>query len=1254
MARNYLLTNKDTLETRRKSLEVFSKGLYSKLIENETYPYNWISEERGSFVDAHSDTYTIPKGTGSYYDILAYTSGIGIRKEKQYQNVEFGSDEDVQQTYDSSLWSYHKMDVSNGLYDNYYDYALNAYNYYKIQTVYRSVLNRRDYYDLFDPTKVETYFTYDENDDGVGVFRDWNVYKNIPTIESINDTINPNSEINDTALGQISNVINKYMMAGVFDYYKNRGEKQPGITEGIDSKFGMRPENLGKNDSSYGFVYGWRWENYDGSVRSGRTTAEILKLNSEAVVSEDLSNILEAIKEDYRKEGQNPSDKKGINTWKYFLKSIANNKTTISSKDIKKENKGYTPKESDRYVKYKWPDAVQLGGKISAITITPSKEVDDFPAESNKGTKVSQIVPDNAGGGLDPGSDLLYKTKQIFSQNKISSLIGRSSILEDEDEINDIDPTTDTVLLKSKAKPKANPRGRAIYNGRFYRTWTKDKERRYGSHNTQIRHGEMEKYQEAINRFRVTVDGKGNMSASPKYLLDNTVLKKSGYVRIAPTLEDFIANPKCTSKTMLSIENLAWKDCAKSNFSEGELGPNGGRIMWFVPYGLTFNETVAVSWNSDRFIGRGEKIFTYAKTRRDANLGFKILVDYPSTINNYSAKGTVNNPNGRDTDTLHYDILRYFAGCETKKKVTPPPLPPTPQPVDNVEPEEKPSEGNKIIISVYFPNNYTGHYGDDAWRESPAADFKKVEKYLKSRSLQKDYKHNFMLYDEDFFKYLMGGYNTEVSKSQNGIRGYLTATKSERDNGISNEDQTYGKSVSVNKKESPNDCFYRVDYDYQTANEHDRKISEFRTMELRTEDNYMDFAEQGEFDKQTLNLNMHNNRYTLFDLKYALKEIGNEQTIVDKSVLDLDSKVYEKKLSGFTDQSKVDLLKRLLRGEVKVNKVEYLGVATTQDKKNSPSLAWRRANTLKGFFLKLFSPFNQLEVFRGKVGINDNTPEDIKSVNFLSSKELRRADIEIEYNPSEIVGEDIIRKETITTTPQANESSEDSVVPDLVGLEWMNFHDITPETNLEDESVFEKQRHFGPAYHSTTPEGFNARLNFLHQCTRQGHTSTASDTVNTGSAGNLGFGRMPVCILRLGDFIYSKVIINSLNINFGRNGGMLWDMNPEGIGVQPMYADVTMSITFIGGQSLKGPLPRIQNGVSFNYYANTPAYDPRAQQFTGDTVYNGEKVRKVGETTQKEDAYIDKETTSTTAAPTVESTETPNEDNGGSILDMSR
>lgn len=1232
MARNYLLTNKDTIETRRKSLEVFSKGLYSKLFENETYPYNWISGERESFVDTHSDTYTTPNGTGKYYDLLGYTKGIGIRKEKQYQNVEFGSDEDVQHTYDSSLWSYHKMEVSNGQYDNYYDYALNAYNYQKTQGLYRAILNRRDYYGLFDPNRVETYFTYDEDDDGVGVFRDWNIYENLPVIESINDTINPNSEVNDTALGQISNVINKYMMAGTFDYYRRRGEKEPGITKGIDHKLGMRPENMDENGSSYGFVQSWRWENNAVSARNGKTTAEILGLSADAIVSTDLARTLESIKKYEPKEI--PEGQNGINTWKYFLKSVSYNKNKKLDGDFIKENEGYTPKADERYAKYEWlTPGERLGGKNSGITIVPTKDI-EFPGESNKTTKVSQTVPDDKGDVMDPGSDILSKTKALFSLNKIPTLVGRSSALEDEDRINDIDPTTDTVLFKSKASPKANPRGRAIYDGTFYRTWTKEK--RYGPQDTRIRHGEMDKYQEALKRFRFTVDSKGKLGASPAYLLDNTVLKKNGYVRIVPTMEDHALGRDTNYKTMLSIENLAWKDCEKSNFTDGELGPHGGRIMWFIPYNLTFNETIAVTWNNDKFIGRGEKIFTYAKTRRDANLGFKLLVDYPSTINNYSAMGIDNDPKGKQIDSLHYDILRYFAGCETKKRVTPPPAPPTIPPTDNIEPEENPGNGNKITISVYFPNNYTGHYYSAAFQTS------EVEK-----------KRPFTSYDPDFFKYLMGGYNTEVTYAateyQPEIRGYLTATESIRENGISSSDETYGKSILVNKDGQTDKCYYRVDYDYQNQNQHDRNIK-FRTMELRPS-NYMDFAEQGEYGKQTLNLNMHNNRYTLFDLKYALEEIKAEsgQTEIDERVLDLSPGVYGKKISGFTDQNNVELLKRLLRGELKINKVRYLGVATKQDAKNASSLAWRRGNTLKGFLLNLFK---QSKDFEGEVAIKSENPSKIKSVNTLSAKELRRGDIEIEYDPSEIVGEDTIWEETITTTLQANESNEDSVVPDYIGLEWMNFHELTPETRLEDESVFDKQRHFGPAYHSTTPEGFNARLNFLHQCTRQGHTSTASDKVNTGSAGNLGFGRMPVCILRLGDFIYSKVIINSLNINFGRGGGMLWDMNPEGIGVQPMYADVNMNITFIGGQSLKGPLPRIQNGVSFNYYANTPAYDPRAQQFTGDTVYNGEKVRKVGETIQKEDAYVDEETTSTTAAPTVESTETPNEDNGGSILEM--
>lgn len=57
---------------------------------------------------------------------------------------------------------------------------------------------------------------------------------------------------------------------------------------------------------------------------------------------------------------------------------------------------------------------------------------------------------------------------------------------------------------------------------------------------------------------------------------------------------------------------------------------------------------------------------------------------------------------------------------------------------------------------------------------------------------------------------------------------------------------------------------------------------------------------------------------------------------------------------------------------------------------------------------------------------------------------------------------------------------------------------------------------------------------------------------------------------------------------------LVLDLNPEGIGVQPMIADVTLSFYFIGGHGLKGPVDRLQNALSFNYYANTEMYDERS------------------------------------------------------------
>ena len=153
--------------------------------------------------------------------------------------------------------------------------------------------------------------------------------------------------------------------------------------------------------------------------------------------------------------------------------------------------------------------------------------------------------------------------------------------------------------------------------------------------------------------------------------------------------------------------------------------------------------------------------------------------------------------------------------------------------------------------------------------------------------------------------------------------------------------------------------------------------------------------------------------------------------------------------------------------------------------------------------------------------------------------------------------------------------------------------------------IKDKIKYFDPAFHSISPEGFNARLTFLHQCTRQGSTIGSSDQGST-TAYNLAFGRPPICVLRLGDFYYTKIVINNISIQYETPQ---WDLNPEGIGVMPMFAKVSLNFVFLGGSDLAGPISRLQNAVSFNYYANTSVYDNRAEMVQYDPDGNGHEVK---------------------------------------------
>ena len=47
-----------------------------------------------------------------------------------------------------------------------------------------------------------------------------------------------------------------------------------------------------------------------------------------------------------------------------------------------------------------------------------------------------------------------------------------------------------------------------------------------------------------------------------------------------------------------------------------------------------------------------------------------------------------------------------------------------------------------------------------------------------------------------------------------------------------------------------------------------------------------------------------------------------------------------------------------------------------------------------------------------------------------------------------------------------------------------------------------------------------------------------------------------------------------------------------------MLADISIGFKFLGGSDLGGPIGRLQNALSFNYYANTSVYDNRSEQIT--------------------------------------------------------
>jgi hypothetical protein len=159
------------------------------------------------------------------------------------------------------------------------------------------------------------------------------------------------------------------------------------------------------------------------------------------------------------------------------------------------------------------------------------------------------------------------------------------------------------------------------------------------------------------------------------------------------------------------------------------------------------------------------------------------------------------------------------------------------------------------------------------------------------------------------------------------------------------------------------------------------------------------------------------------------------------------------------------------------------------------------------------------------------------------------------------------------------------------------------------DNIRKKIKYFSPVFHSITPEGLNGRVTFLNQCTRPGRTIPVKNSqgeLETPDAFNTAFGSPPVLVLRVGDYYNTKIIPGNISFKYEA-----LDLNPEGIGVQPMICNVTFSFDIIGGMGLQNPINEIQNALTFNYYANTEMYDDRATATEDTTAIDTELLESI-------------------------------------------
>lgn len=693
-------------------------------------------------------------------------------------------------------------------------------------------------------------------------------------------------------------------------------------------------------------------------------------------------------------------------------------------------------------------------------------------------------------------------------------------------------------------------------DGAFCRTWTKLKP--YHKIKNLVRYGEL------IRRERNSViDQNANYNIFPSKLnvgtlYDQGMLSQDG---IKERFADKNFDKVRARKYMFSIENLAWKDSPEYNdLPAYEQGSNGGRVMWFPPYGLTFNESSTANWTKHDFLGRPEPIYTYNNTERTGTLSWMVIVDHPTILNVLVQKEL-----SSMSDAQVQDILdAFFAGCVE---------------YDIFELARIWGMFSNSDIA-FFKDVINGQYAyplDITEKKRIAYNYKTTQNKTVQTSdiggakVREDLSKLQFFFPNDLPKGEVIDYDTIFQEYLGWLTDGKQDNKYDYSRSIGHKNEEFAKyfvteavgegkeTVSLFSKYKEIEKSVALIQDYLTNNPENVITIGF--------DAFTSSVADEAYNKQLAK------RRAESVVEFYRKRLGLDD-IIEKSGDDLDYQMILKRGAG---QSPAIIFK------VNFKDTNEADEADPQQKRRISSLGRKDVKAMfedVGWTMgtnKIIATLDDGTVITDdtyveeqfKIGDAANAPDGIMegsplpnryySVLSYPASYARRVqlnvvtDIQAKETVTETTFVDAVESDdpqegTISVTTETNMINKRDIATRILNKligENEYFEFLREDSPVIFDSLKEKLRYFTPAFHSMTPEGLNSRLTFLNQCVRPGSTvktvgGDSNDVVNTA------FGKPPVCILRLGDFYNTRMIIDNFTIDYDVVGGVNFRLKSRG------------------------------------------------------------------------------------------------------------